>query len=203
MSVASLTKFTVPISGAGSQGTLMPKLKYRFRAILENFGVTTPRSEVTKNVMDITRPSATFEQTILDVYNSRINVLGKHTWDPVTINLRDDINGEMTRRVGEQMQKQFDFFEQMSTVSGIDYKFITKYEVLDGGNGATDPVVLETWELYGCYIESVNYNEMGYTASDPATITLNVRFDNALNTPVETGGVGIAVTRGTGAVATG
>ena len=202
MSVASLTKFTVPISGAGSQGTLMPKLRYRFRAILENFGVTTPRSEVTKIVMDITRPNASFENQILDVYNSRINVLGKHTWEPVTIQLRDDVNGEMTRRVGEQMQKQFDFFEQMSSVSGVDYKFTTKYEILDGGNGATAPTVLETWELYGCYIESVNYNEMAYTASDPATITMNIRYDNALNTPLGNG-VGTAVSRGTGAIATG
>ena len=202
MSVASLTKFTVPISGAGSMGTLMPKLKYRFRAILENFGVTTPRSEITKNVMDITRPTASFDNQIIEVYNSKINVLGKHTWEPVIINMRDDVNGEMTRRVGEQMQKQFDFFEQMSSVSGIDYKFVLKYEVLDGGNGATAPVVLETWEMYGCYIESVNYNDMTYTDSAPATITLNIRFDNALNTPLGQG-VGTTVPRTVGTVATG
>jgi hypothetical protein len=202
MSVASLTKFTVPISGAGSQGTLMPKLKYRFRAILENFGVTTPRSEITKNVMDITRPTASFENQVLDVYNSRINVLGKHTWEPVTVQLRDDVNGEMTRRVGEQMQKQFDFFEQMSSVSGVDYKFTMKFEMLDGGNGATAPTVLETWELYGCYIENVNYNDLAYTASDPATITMSLRYDNALNTPIG-GGIGAPVTRGAGSVATG
>ena len=202
MSVASLTKFTVPISGAGSQGTLMPKLRYRFRAILENFGVTTPRSEITKNVMNITRPTASFENQVIDVYNSKINVLGKHTWDPVSINLRDDVNGEMTRRVGEQMQKQFDFFEQMSSVSGVDYKFTTKYEVLDGGNGATSPVVLETWELYGCYILNVNYNEMDYTASDPASISLSIQFDNALNTPIETG-IGAQIGRTIGTIATG
>ena len=202
MSVASLTKFTVPISGAGSQGTLMPKLRYRFRGILENFGVTTPRSEITKNVMNITRPTASFENQVIDVYNSKINVLGKHTWDPVTINLRDDVNGEMTRRVGEQMQKQFDFFEQMSSVSGVDYKFTTKYEVLDGGNGATSPVVLETWELYGCYILNVNYNEMDYTASDPASISLSIQFDNALNTPIETG-IGAQIGRTIGTIATG
>ena len=176
MSVASLTKFTVPISGAGSQGTLMPKMKYRFRAIMENFGVTTPRSEITKNVMDITRPTASFESQVWDVYNSKINIIGKHTWDPLTINLRDDINGEMNRRVGEQMQKQFDFFEQMSSVSGVDYKFTLKYEVLDGGNGSTAPGVLETWELYGCYIENVNYNDFSYQSSEPATITMSIKY---------------------------
>ena len=152
--------------------------------------------------MNITRPTASFENQVIDVYNSKINVLGKHTWDPVTINLRDDVNGEMTRRVGEQMQKQFDFFEQMSSVSGVDYKFTTKYEVLDGGNGATSPVVLETWELYGCYILNVNYNEMDYTASDPASISLSIQFDNALNTPIETG-IGAQIGRTIGTIATG
>lgn len=202
MSVASLTKFTVPISGAGSQGTLMPKMKYRFRTILENFGVTTPRSEITKNVIDITRPTAAFDPVVLDVYNSRINVIGKHTWEPITINLRDDVNGEMTRRVGEQMQKQFDYFEQMSAVAGVDYKFTCKYEILDGGNGATAPGVLETWELYGCFIENVNYNDMNYASSEQATISLSLRYDNALNTPIGAG-VGVPVTRGAGSIATG
>jgi len=202
MSVASLTKFTVPISGAGSMGTLMPKLKYRYRAILENFGVTTPRSEITKNVMDITRPSVAHDMITLDVYNSRVYLAGKHTWDPTTIQLRDDVNGEIARRVGEQMQKQFDFFEQTSAVSGSDYKFVTKFEVLDGGNGAAAATVLETWELYGCYIESVNYQDMNYASSEPATISLSVRFDNALNTPTETG-IGAAVGRSVSSAATG
>lgn len=116
--------------------------------------------------------------------------------------MRDDINGEMTRRVGEQMQKQFDFFEQMSSVSGVDYKFTLKYEVLDGGNGSTAPGVLETWELYGCYIENVNYNDFSYQSSEPATITMSIKYDNALNTPIG-GGIGAPVTRGAGSVATG
>ena len=34
--------------------------------------------------------------------------------------------------------------------SGIDYKFTTRIEVLDGGNGANTPNILETFQLYGC-----------------------------------------------------
>ena len=127
---------------------------------------------------------------------------GKHTWDPVTIQVRDDVNGEIARRIGEQMQKQFDYFEQTSAVSGSDYKFVTKFEVLDGGNGATAVTVLETCELYGCYVESVNYNDMNYASSEPATIQMSVRFDNALNTPIETG-IGAAVGRSVSSAATG
>jgi hypothetical protein len=127
---------------------------------------------------------------------------GKHTWDPITINLRDDVNNAVSKLVGEQVQKQFDFFEQASAVSGIDYKFTSRIEMLDGGNGASTPNVLETWELYGAYIESVNYNTLAYATSDPVTITLNIRYDNAIQTPQGTG-IGTAVTRTIGTLATG
>jgi len=115
MSVSSLTKFTVPIDGdqsAASQGLLMPKLRYRFRATFENFGISTPRTELTKQVMNITRPSVTFEEQQIDIYNSKVYVVGKHTWDLVTINLRDDVNGAVTKLCGEQVQKQFDLWSR-------------------------------------------------------------------------------------------
>ena len=205
MAISTLSKFTVPLANdqsSASQGLLMPKLQYRFRVILENFGVSTPRSELTKQVIDVSRPNLTFDNVTLDVYNSKVYMAGKHTWDPITINVRDDVNNAVTKLVGEQVQKQFDFFEQASAVSGIDYKFTSRVEVLDGGNGASAPNVLETFELYGAYIESVNYNTLAYATSDPVTITMNVRYDNAIQTPQGTG-IGTAVTRTISTLATG
>jgi len=205
MSVSSLTKFTVPVDSdqsASSQGLLMPKLKYRFRAMFENFGVSTPRTELTKQVIDITRPSVTFDEMEVPVYNSKVFLIGKHTWEAVTINLRDDVNGSVTRLVGEQLQKQFDFLEQASASSGIDYKFITRFEMLDGGNGASTPNVLETWELYGCFLVSANYGDLDYASNDPVTIECSLRYDNAVQTPLGTG-VGSTVGRTLGDVVTG
>ena len=205
MAISTLSKFTVPLANdqsSASQGLLMPKLQYRFRCILENFGVSTPRSEITKQVMDVTRPDLNFEQITLDVYNSRVYMAGKHTWNPITINIRDDVNNAVTKLVGEQIQKQFDFFEQSSAASGIDYKFTSRIEILDGGGGSSTPNVLETFELYGAYIENVNYNTMAYATSDPATITMSIRYDNCIQTPQGTG-IGTAVTRTIGTLATG
>ena len=205
MSVATLSKFTVPLASdqsASNQGLLMPKLQYRFRVILENFGVSTPRTEITKQAVDVTRPSLTFDETILDVYNSRVYLAGKHTWDPLTINIRDDVNNSVTRLCGEQIQKQFDFFEQSSASSGTDYKFTGRIEMLDGGNGANAVTVLETWELYGAYVQNINYNTMAYATSDPAQITLSVRYDNAIQAPRGTG-IGTAVARTLGTLVTG
>ena len=205
MAISTLSKFTVPLAtdqSSASQGLLMPKLQYRFRVVLENFGVSTPRSELTKQVIDVTRPNLTFDDITLDVYNSRIYMAGKHTWEAISINLRDDVNNSVSKLVGEQVQKQFDFFEQSSAASGIDYKFTTRIEMLDGGNGATAPGILETWELYGSYVQSVNYNTLAYATSEPVTITLSIRYDNAVQTPQGTG-IGTTLTRTIGSLATG
>ena len=103
----------------------------------------------------------------------------------------------------EQLQKQMDFVNQASAGSGQDYKFTIRYQVLDGANGATAPGVLETWELYGCFLQTVNYNTLNYATNEPVTIALTVRYDNAVQTPVDSAGVGINVGRGVGTSVTG
>ncbi len=205
MSIASLTRMTVPLASDQSsptQGLLMPKLKYRFRAVFENLGVSTPRTELTKQVIDFTRPSVSFEEMQVPIYNSTIYLAGKYSWEAITVNLRDDAGGNVSKLVGEQLQKQLDFMEQASAASGIDYKFTTRCEILDGGNGVATPQVLETWELYGCYLTSVNYNDLNYAESAAVTITMNIRFDNAIQTPIGSG-VGATVGRTLGDVVTG
>lgn len=205
MAISTLSKISVPLASdnsASSQGLLMPKLQYRFRVTLENFGVSTPTTELTKQVMDVTRPNVSFDQITLDAYNSRVYLAGKHTWEPITLNLREDVNNNVQKLVGEQLQKQFDFFEQASAASGIDYKFLTRMEILDGGNGINEPNVLETFELYGCYVESANYNSLNYTTNDPVNVTLQIRYDNAIQTPQGTG-IGTAIGRTTNTLVTG
>lgn len=205
MAVSSLSRMTVPLASDQSspvQGLLMPKLKYRFRVIFENFGVSTPRTELTKQVMDFTRPTVSFEAIDLPIYNSTIKLAGKYAWGDLTCQVRDDAGGQVSKLVGEQLQKQLDFLEQSSAAAGIDYKFLTRFEVLDGGNGANEPIALETWEIYGCYLSEVNYNNMDYAESAVATISMTIRFDNAVQTPSGSG-VGAIIGRTVGDVATG
>lgn len=211
MSISSLTRFSVPIATeveSKNQSLLMPKLQYRFRVTLENFGGasgSSSRSELTKQVIDVTRPNVTFEDITLDVYNSKIFLAGKHTWDPVTLNVRDDASGNIQILVGQQLQKQFDFYNQASARSGSDYKFLTRIEILDGNNGADQPAILETFELYGCYLQSANYNTLNYATSEPVTVTLSIRYDNALQAVGGNGnGVGDQrISRTTGELTTG
>lgn len=208
MAVASLSKLTVPLPAGQSstnQGLLMPKLKYRFRVTFNGFGVSSPSTELTKQVMTCGRPTVEFEQIVMDAYNSRIKLAGKHTWSDIDIVIRDDATGAVSRMVGEQNQKQFDFFEQASAASGIDYKFITIIEILDGGNGAFAPNVLETFELQGCYVKKTAYQGGDYKSNDPLDITMSISYDNAtqLDAAGNPRGIGENVGRTTRTLSTG
>lgn len=198
MATASQSLFNMTVASdnaGGNQGLLMPKLQFRFRVNFLNFGVDVNGGlQLTKQVMDCTRPQVTFDEVTLNVYNSRMYLAGKHTWNALTVNIRDDAAGTVSKAIGQQIQKQFDFVEQASAATGQDYKFQTNIEILDGGNGVLAPTVLETWECYGCFIQQANYQSLNYANNDPATIALNIRYDNAIQAPL-TSGIGQFVGR--------
>jgi hypothetical protein len=184
MPITTLQNISIPTEGAGSNSSLlMPKLQYRFRVLLDNFGTTggpDGTREISRQVVDVTRPNISFEQMTIDAYNSRTYLAGKHTWEPITLTLREDANNNVQKVVGQQLQKQFDFFEQSSAVSSGTYKFQTRIEILDGGNGTNGANVIDRFQLVGCYIESANYNTLAYATNEAVTTTLTIRYDNAI-----------------------
>ena len=206
MASSSLSRMSVPLGGQADQGLLMPKLKYRFRVFFENFGASaSPTTELTKQVMTFTRPNLSFEDITIPIYNSTLKLAGKPTWADVTCEIRDDATGSVSKLVGSQLQKQMDFLEMASASSGIDYKFLTRLEILDGGNGSSEPTVLETWELYGCYLKSADYGQLSYAESAVVTINLGIAYDNANQIPSGSNGAGIggAIGRTLGDIVTG
>jgi len=196
MPIASLSRFTVPLNtdqSASNQGLLMPKLAYRFRVSLFDFGVGgAPATELTKQVMNVERPKPKFDEIKLDVYNSVVKLAGKHSFDDIKLVVRDDMTNIVTNKVGQQMQKQFDFYEQASAASGLDYKFTTVIEILDGGNGAYQPIVLESFEVQGCWIKAVTYSGGDYSkGTEPMTIEMTICYDNAVQTDEAGGLIGL------------
>ena len=205
MAIASQSLFNMTVASdnaGGNQGLLMPKLQFRFRVNFLNFGTNTSTVELTKQVIDCSRPNVQFQEITLPIYNSTMYLAGKATWQTMSVNIRDDASNSVSKLVGQQLQKQMDFVEQASAASGQDYKFQTNIEILDGGNGTSAPVVLETWECYGCFLQTANYNTLNYATNEAVTIALTIRFDNAIQSPIGSG-VGATVGRTLGSIATG
>ena len=181
MAITSLQKLSVP-TAEGSQALLMPKLQFRFRVNLFNFGTSGNELELTRQVIDIDRPQVQFDEIEVPVYNSRVYLAGKHAWQPISLNVRDDQSNQVARLVAEQNQKQLDFFEQSSARAGEDYKFRMSIEMLDGANGSSVPLVIESFDLVGCYLTQTNYNNVNYGSSEVVQIALSIRYDNAVQT---------------------
>jgi hypothetical protein len=169
----NLDKFNVD---GGTSGVLVqPKLAYRFRVLLNEFG-SGENLELTSQVVSVSRPSLTHDDVVVDVYNSRIKLAGKHNWDDITLTVRDDVTGLVARAIAAQMQKQVDHANQSSVKAGGGYKFGMAIQNLDGSQPAE---VLDSWQLGGCYISNVNYGENNYATSDPLQISITIKYDNA------------------------
>lgn len=171
-------KFGVPLesSSATGSGILMPKLKYRFRVTFGSlFAGAAESKTMTQNIQNVTRPAISYDEVMVESYNSRVYMHGKHAWEPVTVVIRDDITNSVTKLVGAQVQRQVNHFQQTTPAAGNDYKFDMQIEILDGVNAGAS----EVWFLEGCFLQNVNYSDSDYSANEPVQITLAVRFDNA------------------------
>ncbi len=174
--VSTLQNFGVPLGGgAGRGGILQPKVKYKFRVRVINFGPVAGGLELSQQVVSVGRPQAQSSAQAVHAYNSISYYAGKSEWQAVSLVARDDVSNSLTKLVGHQEQKQMNHLSQTSPLAGSNYKFQMFIETLDGG----DDTVLETWNLEGCFLESIEWDGFDYSSSDPVQITMSIRYDNA------------------------
>ena len=171
----ALNKFGVSIDG--NRGILQPKLKYKFRVAFFNFGQSATVREFTSQVVSVDRPKIAYEEVPIHSYNSIAYSMGKHTWQTINASIRDDVTNKVVESTGQQIQRQVDHHNQTSALSGADYKFGMRVDVMTGAHDA----ILEQWALEGCFLTNVDYDGGDYAASEPLVVALTVRFDNALH----------------------
>lgn len=173
--MSTLQNFGVPL-GNGKGPMLSPKLKYKFRVRLIGFGPIATPLDLSANIQSVARPTLNHDEVAIHSYNSVAYMAGKHNWSTIDLVARDDVSNSVSRIVGHQEMKQLNHIQQTSPIAASNYKFDMKIETLDGGNDR----ILETWNIEGCWLQTVNYGEFDYTdTSGYATITMTIRFDNA------------------------
>lgn len=186
------------IPGIGS-GILQPKKQNLWRVTFANMGGGADSQPVSMQAIQIQRPKLTFEKIALHRYNSVSMIAGKHSWEPITLTLQDDVTGTASAVVQQQLQKQqwlIGAEGQWLAVAGEGsiYKYVTYLDMLDGNDQ-----VIERWTIEGCWIENVDWSDLSYDTSEPVTIALTISFDHARQNiggynqgqGVATGGAGI------------
>ena len=187
----------VGIAGLGN-GILQPKAKNRWRVLFTGLGGSAGASSGVPNDLSIqvitaTRPSLSYEEIQLDRYNSRVYVAGKHTFEPTTLTVEDDI----TNRASHAIQTQLEMQQRLVGATGpwlnaaptaFSYKFGMQLEMLDGNEA-----VVEAWKYEGCFIQNCNWGDVDYSSGEAVKIDLTIRFDHArqvLNSAVTGSAIG-------------
>jgi hypothetical protein len=179
--MATLANFGIPGAGAG---ILHPRLKNKFRITFRNMGQLVPGTnsrDLTMQVTTLTLPNLTFEEVALHRYNSTAYVAGKHSWEPISVTVEDDITGLAATVVKAQLETQqriigsdLDGRWLNTAATGSDYKFAAVIDQLDG-----DEFVVQSWYLEGSQIMNADFGDRDYSASEAATITMSIRYDHA------------------------
>lgn len=168
----------IGIPGVGS-GILQPKKKNIWRVTFANLGGGADSQPLSMQAKTITRPRLSFEEVKLDRYNSVAYIAGKHSWEPITLVVEDDITGSATTVLQAQLQKQQWLIGAegqwlASAGEGSLYKFVTYLDSMDGNDQS-----VEKWTIEGCYIQAANWGDLDYTTGEPVTIELTLRYDHA------------------------
>jgi hypothetical protein len=166
------------IAGVGS-GILQPRLKNRWRVTFANLGGGADSQPVSMQAIKVSRPKFNHEEVELRRYNSLAWVASRHTFEPMTMTLQDDVSGTASSVIQSQFQKQQWLIgaegQWLATAGeGSLYKFATYLDLLDGNDQVT-----EKWTMEGCWIKDVDYAEMDYMAGDAVEISLTIRYDIA------------------------
>jgi len=187
--------------GVDGGGIAQPRLKHKWAITFQNMaGDADP---LRLNAISADRPKLQFEEIVLDRYNSKAYVAGKHVFEPVNITFEDDLNGGVTAAIQAQIELQQQIIglgsapRLPSAAAGQNYKFAIKMDLLDGNT-----TVVETWILEGAFIQNADFTDLDYAASESVKATVTFRFDHARQN-VNPGGARGNATGGAGSTGAG
>ena len=143
-----------------------PKLKNRF--IMQIDGINAYL------IKTMNRPSIESDEVVLEHMNVTRYVKGKSRWQPLDITLYDPVVPSAAQQVIEWVRLHHE------SVTGRDgYSDFYKKNVTFNVLGPVGDVV-EEWELKGAYIQSANFGDLDFASSDPAEISLTLKYDYAI-----------------------
>ncbi|HIB01920.1 MAG TPA: hypothetical protein EYO31_08705 [Phycisphaerales bacterium] len=120
------------------------------------------------------RPTITIEEQEIPFMNSTRYIAGKSKFETLAVTLHDPIAPSGAQQVMEWVRTHF---ESVSGRAGYAdfYKRDCQLKLLD-------PVgtVVELWDIKGAFLTNAGFGDLDYGSSEPADISLTIRFDNCV-----------------------
>ena len=143
-----------------------PKLKNRFILTIDGVPSYTIKTS--------TRPQIDFDEVTMEHMNVTRYLKGKGRWQPLNITLYDPIVPSAAQAVMEWVRLSHE------SVTGRDgYSDFYKKDITINTLGPVGDKV-EEWLCKGTWIQSAQFGDLDFAASDPVDITLTLRYDYAI-----------------------
>ena len=143
-----------------------PKVKNRF--IMQVKGIPAFM------IKAINRPQIQFDEVTLEHMNTTRYMKGKGKWQPIEVTLYDPVVPSAAQAVMEWVRLSHE------SVTGRDgYSDFYKKDISINLLGPVGDIV-EEWTLKGTFIENATFGDMDWGTSDPAEITLTLKYDYAI-----------------------
>lgn len=122
------------------------------------------------------RPEITYDQTELHRQNERFYVAGKPTWNELSIEFYDFINGPKSAS-NILWHWASSVYNPVTGAMGykMNYTTTATLSLLD-----PEGKVVETWGLFYLWPASVNWNELSAESSDVMNVSVTFRYDYAI-----------------------
>ena len=143
-----------------------PKTKNRFIMSIEGIPAYL--------IKTANRPQIQFEEIVLDHINIKRYIKGKGAWQPIDITLYDPVVPSAAQACMEWIRLSHE------SVTGRDgYSDFYKKDVTIKVLGPVGDVV-EQWTLKGAWIQTATFNDLDFSSSDPAEVSVTLRYDYAI-----------------------
>lgn len=141
-----------------------PRRKYRWILQIEGIDAFLLKTA--------TRPTMTFESTVIDWINSKRFLAGKHTFGTVAMVLYDPIAPSASQQIMEWIRLNYESVSGRSGYADFYKRDIQLKEL--------DPIgtVVSLWDGKGCWITESNFGDLDFASSDAVEIAITVQADN-------------------------
>ena len=121
------------------------------------------------------RPSITQGEVEIPFLNTSTWVIGRFTWESISVTFRDPIGPSATQAIMEWVRLHSESITGRQGYAA-GYKKDIELEMLDPTG-----VVVQKWILQGTQLNDADFGSLDYSSSDLADITCTLRFDRAIN----------------------
>ena len=143
-----------------------PKLKNRFIMNIDGIPAYLIKTAA--------RPSLESDEVVLEHMNVTRYIKGKSRWQPIDITLYDPVVPSAAQSVMEWVRLSHESVTGRDGYSDFYKKDVTFYMLGPVGD------IVEEWKLKCTYIQTANFGDMDFAASEPAEITLTLKYDYAI-----------------------